>query len=123
MARKFTIIDSHGDVVAVKPFSAVNATESNGTTPRTVKAAVAGKRHWIASSQVSQRTAAESGMVIIEDDTGTPVVHLRIGFNGIQYFPSTHAPYIEVAAGKAINVRQSGAVGNVHACIQGFVEE
>lgn len=106
-----------------KPFVAVNATAITSTTPVAIKAAVTGKRHWITGAFFSQPTAAEAGVLTLEDDSGTPIVIAKVGFSGALQGPTMFfEPPAEVAAGKAINGVGSAATGDAFITVMGFVE-
>lgn len=111
------------DGVLCSPFNGSNASAVTSTTPVAVKAAVAGKKHYITRAQVTQPTPAEAGFLVLEDDTGTPVVLARFGFNGVLGLDCAFNPPLEVAAGKAINLRSSGSVGDAFINVQGYVQD
>jgi hypothetical protein len=108
------------------PFNAANGTDISDTTAQAIKAAVTGKRHWITRITLTNKTASETPIVVIQDDTGTPVVILTARLGGLAAADSQRDfvfdPPIEVASGKAINGKATTATGDVVATVGGFVE-
>lgn len=108
------------------PFNASVAADVTDTTPVAVKAAVTGKRHWVTRASYTNKTASETPIVKLQDDTGTPVVLDTVRLGGLAAADSqrekTFDPPIEVAAGKAINAVATTATGDTIVSIGGFVE-
>lgn len=104
------------------PFVATNQTLVDGTTARTVKAAVTGKKHWITRITVLNVTAAENTVTNIQDTTGTPIVLATLNAPSQVVSQFTPLSPIEVGAGLAINAAGVAATGDVRVTIEGFVE-
>lgn len=108
------------------PFSGTSAVITS-TTPVAVRAAVAGKRKWVTQIMASNPTPAEQVVIIVEDDTGTPVKIASLMVNdpavgGGGFRTVVLDPPVEVAAGKAINARAHASLGDSFVTVLGFEE-
>lgn len=110
------------------PFVAHNTTDISSDTAQEIKAAVASKKHWITRVVLANKTAGETPIVKIQDDTAeTPVDFLVVRMGGLADASSLVViecdPPIEVGAGKAINGVATSATGDVIATVFGWVED
>ncbi len=103
------------------------STVITSVTPVAVRAAVASKRKWVTKIVASNPTPAEQTVIIVEDDTGTPVKIASlmvqdpaVGSGG--YRELVCDPPVEVAAGKAINARAHASLGDSFVTVFGFEE-
>lgn len=108
--------------VGATPFIASNQTLADSVTPRAVRAATTGKKKWLCGAIVTQQTASEDTTVIIEDDTGTPVVLAQLAAKSQVTAVTTFPVPIEVAAGKAINCRGVASTGDTRVTAWGYEE-
>lgn len=120
------IIDSEGRPVRVKPFSAINSTDVDGTTARTVKAAVTGKRLWISGIRATNKTAGENPVVLIKDTDGTPKLLAVLQPGALADVGAgdhqDYDPPLEVGSGLGITAEATSAVGDTLVHITGWVE-
>jgi hypothetical protein len=113
------------DGAPVTPFSAINGTLIDDTTKRAIKAAVAGKRHWITAAKAVNKTSAETPTVQLYDGTPTLLAALCPGDPDVSPggdFVEFNPP-IEVAAGLKIDGAAVAAVGDCYVTIVGYVED
>jgi len=106
----------------VTPFAATTQSAIAGTTPVAIKAAVTGKRHWITGCSVTNHTASEDSVVVLQDDTGTPIVAAVVQAKSLVTYNMSFDIPLEIAAGKAINGRAMAATGDSFCTVFGFVE-
>ncbi len=115
------------------PFGAANTVAIDGTTPRAIRAAVTSKKKWITKIVFVNGTQAENPVLVVQDDTGTPVRHAVGAPGGILtttsgaagHSPQTEIvcnPPIEVAAGKAINGRAIASCTGAFITVMGYEE-
>lgn len=108
------------------PFAATSAVITS-VTPVLVKAAVSSKKKWITHIKGYNGTSAEIAVLVIEDDTGTPIeaARLFLGDPAVAGQGSGELvcrPPIEIAAGKKINARATGSLGDSFVTVLGFEE-
>lgn len=115
------------DGIDVTPFVASNATLASDTTYREIKAAVAGKRHWILAILIVNQTAAETPVAQIAEDTGgSPAVLFTFapGDPAVVHSRIIELPVaIPVTAAKNIGINHTTAVGDSRAFVFGVVED
>jgi len=124
------IIDDSGAAVAVTPFASGGAAAVNtGAAAIELKAAVASKRHWITKWRVTNITAAEFPIAVLQDGNGSPVLHAHMAFNMIAATTAGASGVadfgergIEVASGEAVDYALQTATGDTHSDIVGWVE-
>lgn len=122
----FTKRSLGGIPATATPFVGVSTVVTT-TTPVAVRAAVSSKKKWITKARAANPTPAEQAVIIIEDDTGTPV---RLGLlmpgdpavGGCGKDECVFDPPVEVAAGKAINARAHASLGDSFVMVEGFEE-
>lgn len=102
------------------PFSSSNTTLVTSTAVQVVRAAVTSKKKWITWISVSNPTAAETPIITVQDDTGTPVVIDTFAPGAVGSLRRTYEPPIEVAAGKQIGAKADSSVGDTTVTVGGF---
>lgn len=107
-------------------FVSANTTDITSTTAQTIKAAVASKAIYVTKLLLMNKTPAEAPVITIEDNTGTPVVHLgqlelstAAGNEG--FLELDFNPPIVLATGKALMGTSDGSTGDTIVCAYGFV--
>ena len=115
------------DGIDSTPFVAVNTTDASDTTYREIKAAVAGKRHWIDALLIVNKTAAETPVIQVAEDTGgTPVVLLTFapGDPAVVHSRLIELPVaLTVTAAKNIGCNATTATGDTVVFLFGRVED
>jgi len=108
------------------PFVSANTTDITSTTPVTIKAATALKSIYVTKLLFFNKTPAEAAILSIEDNTGTPIVHLdnvelttAAGNEG--YLEYNFDPPMQIAVGKALMGKASGSFGDTIVFASGFV--
>lgn len=108
------------------PFVSANTTDITSTTAVTIKAATTGKSIYVTKLLFFNKTQAEAAIITIQDDTGTPIVHLdgvelttAAGNEG--YLEYNFSPPLQIAAGKALEGKASGSLGDTIVFASGFV--
>lgn len=122
------LIDSTGAVVPCYPFaSGAEAAVQTGAAAVTLKAAVALKRHFITGWRVTNITAGEYPIAVLQDNTGTPIKHahctpeqpIATSKGTIQ---NRFDPPLEIASGKSVDYSLQAATGDCHSNVEGYVE-
>lgn len=116
----------------ITPFSSTNATAlAVAATPQTVKAAVAGKRHWITELFAVNITTAEKAAVFLQDeDDVIACTFIPLSIDAAVLSTEQNAgkmtfnPPLVIASGKAIEIHAAAAdVGDCFTTVNGFVED
>jgi len=111
------------------PFSSANATALAATaTPKEVKAAVSGKRHFITEAIAVNITTGEDAVTLLQDEDDTvhavllPADAGTVGREG-QAGKYTFDPPLVIASGKAIEIHNGAAsdIGDVFCSVNGYV--
>lgn len=115
------------DGIDSTPFVASNSSDITTNTYVEIKAAVAGKRHWIDAILIVNKTAAQTPVIQIAEDTGgTPVVLFTFapGDPAVQQTKLIELPVsIAVTAAKNIGGQATTATGDTTVYLFGRVED
>lgn len=115
-----TSIRGAGVTTDAIPFTATNADAiAAAATPRAIKAAVTGKRHWVSSAVYSNITASEVAKLSVADGSTKKA---KAVLNGPASIEVSFNPPIEITAGNAINGYCDDDVGDSYITVTGYVE-
>lgn len=104
------------------PFHATNASDVTSATPVAVKAApsTTGQAHYITEITVTNKTAAESPVIVVQDGADTPVVIDTFAPGGLASVTRRYDPPRKVTTNKAINAKATSSVGDCLVTVNGF---
>ncbi|MBW7990029.1 MAG: hypothetical protein FVQ84_08450 [Planctomycetes bacterium] len=123
----------HGlpDGVPISPMSAVNSSAITTTTGVAIKAAVAGKRHWITEAvAINEATTEDAVFAISDEDDNEYAIMAPVDADGVNNGGGAAMgkyvfnPPLVIPAGKAIEgIGKVAVLGDVWCSINGFVED
>ncbi len=114
------------DQIAKTPFSATNTADITTTTAVEIKAAVAGKRHWITGATCINKTDVETPFIGLQGDGDVLVDVFAPGDPAIVAGGDTHYynPPLVIPSGEAIEgIALLAALGDCIIAVHGYVED